>query len=643
MSTCASPACSEPAVRLLLSWLALFRLGILLFALAASASAAPAAPMPVTPEASGSQLLQRAAFLLDPPGTTLATSQTPPPEGAAWQPVDLPDLWRVHRPGVRAATGWYRLRFQAAPQAGELFAVYLPKLVLNAAVFLNGVPIGDGGAFEEPVARNWNRPLLFLVPPGLLQPGENTLHIRLRAHDYTQAALHPVWVGPEAALRGKYERAYFLAITLNQTATLLIAAIGALMLSLWSRRRRDTAYGYFGASALVWALQSSNLYIQQPLVDTATWEILANAGFQIFSGFLLISLLRFVEAGGRALVATLWLGVVLAPISLALVSPAQYLGLTALWHLFTLVCAVMTLGLLLRAAFLRGNREARFLVAAMCLVLLFASHDWLIHSQHLWSWRARWPLNDVFLLHYSAPMVYFAIGLIMSGRFVRVLNEFERLNDHLEARAAAKQAELEENHARLRELETERLVAEERERIYRDLHDDVGAKLLSLVYRAGTPENADLARSALQDLRDVVSRSSADSFALEEVVADWRAECEKRLGEAGLNLDWRQRGELATIRLSQPQALNLGRILREAVSNVIRHAGAVAVTVELAYADGRLRLVVSDDGRGCPDEAQRPSGRGLRNMEMRAGRLGGWLRRENNNLGGCRIEVEAPL
>jgi signal transduction histidine kinase len=231
----------------------------------------------------------------------------------------------------------------------------------------------------------------------------------------------------------------------------------------------------------------------------------------------------------------------------------------------------------------------------------------------------------------------------MTGRFVRVLNEFEALNDQLEARVEAKQSELQASFARMRELETEQAVLEERERIYRDLHDDVGAKLLSLVYRAATPQDADLARSALQDLRDVVSRTGAESFELDAVVADWRAECEKRLSEASIRLDWRRTGEQGDLRLTQPQALNLGRILREAVSNVIRHAGATLVSVELGHVGDQLCLTVQDDGRGCADLGSGRAGRGLRNMDMRAARLGGRLSRDTPAGGGCVVGVTLPL
>lgn len=578
--------------------------------------------------------LREAEFVVD-------DAPRPPGDAAPWRHQSLPDPWRENHPQA-GDRGWYR--FQFTPTSTDpLQAVYLPRLGLNAAVYLNGHFIGDGGRFDEPIARNWNRPLLFLIPPGLLRPGINTLHVRLRSHAYTQASLFPIRVGPEKKLRPEFEQVEFLNITLNQTATLLIVSTGVLMLSLWWRRRQDVAYGYFGLAALVWAAQSTNLYLRSPPLSTTAWEIFINGSVQMFSAFLLISMLRYAAAGGGRVIAALWLSLVLGPITLVLAPAHGFLKLSAFWHFYTLVAAVATLALLIRAALIQRNKEAGMLVAALSLVVVLAGHDWLLHSQHLWDIKRHWPFTNLYLLHYSAPFVFLSIGVVMTSRFVRVLNQFEALNNDLEDHVRAKQAELEAGFARMRELETERAVSGERERIYQDLHDDVGAKLLSLVYRAGTPEDANLARSALQDLRDVVSRTGADGYTVEGLAADWRVECGQRLSDAGLALDWRQSGPLAETELTQPQALNVGRILREAVSNVIHHAQAKHVVVAVVLADCRLRLEVRDDGVGCHDDGLRRGGRGLLNMETRARKLGGELTRCDAESGGCVIVLDIPV
>ena len=273
--------------------------------------------------------------------------------------------------------------------------------------------------------------------------------------------------------------------------------------------------------------------------------------------------------------------------------------------------------------------------------MLFRS-DWLLHSKHLWfNQDLPWLPFDLYLLQYSAPVVFLAIGWIMTVRFVHVLNDFEALTVELDQRVQAKHAQLEESFVRLRQLERERAAHDERERIHSDLHDDVGAKLLSLVYRAGSPEAADLARSALQDLRDVVSRAGSGSVALEDLLADIRSECEQRLSAASIALRWLQAESLPTSPLSQPAALHLGRIVREALSNVIRHANASEVTIQFLSNGEDLEMTIQDNGRDMPTPLPSP-GRGLRNMQARAQWLKGQLAHVSASDGGCCVRLRIP-
>jgi signal transduction histidine kinase len=572
----------------------------------------------------------------------LHAGDTPPPEHADWQPVRLPDQWRVSRPGVYGE-GWYRFRFDWQPD-GSLQAVYLPRASMNAAVYVNGVMIGNGGPFHEPIGRNWNRPLLFIIPPEVLRPGANILHVRLLAPQTVQAALFPLMVGSEVQLRLLHEHARTLRVTLNQTASLLIAGAGFVMLGLWWRRREDSAYGQFGLAALVWALQSTNLYLEQVPLSTLHWEILVNASFSVIAALLMLSQLRFTGTGYRPLHLALWGTMWLAPLAMWLAPAERFLDVTVACHFTTLAITGATTWRLARAAVLHHNRDARLLLGAVGLVLLFGLHDWLMHSKPGWLPRvAEWGGQDNFLLQFAAPVMFLAMAWIMAARYVRVLNEFEALNLELEARVVAKHRELESHFERIKTLYQEQAKLEERERIYQDLHDDVGAKLLSLVYRAENGGNADLARSALQDLRDVVSRTSAEEFNLEDATADWRAECEQRLRAAGLTLAWHTSGDFSPYRLTQPQALDMGRILREAISNTLRHAQASAIAITLAVDDTHLRMEIADDGIGLDTTAPRSPGRGLGNMRKRALKLGAEFSQESTTTHGLRLMLSLPI
>jgi signal transduction histidine kinase len=162
----------------------------------------------------------------------------------------------------------------------------------------------------------------------------------------------------------------------------------------------------------------------------------------------------------------------------------------------------------------------------------------------------------------------------------------------------------------------------ERARIARDLHDDIGARLLTLVHETGSERVASLARAALGDMRDIVAGLRARPLALADALADWRAELARRVLAAGCRMDWRQPDPAPHALLSPRQQVNLARILREAATNALRHAQPARLAVEASVTQGRLRITLRHDGRFTP-VAEWRAGTGLSTLRRRASELDG--------------------
>ncbi len=188
----------------------------------------------------------------------------------------------------------------------------------------------------------------------------------------------------------------------------------------------------------------------------------------------------------------------------------------------------------------------------------------------------------------------------------------------------------------------QRATHEERERIYAALHDDLGARLLGLVYEAESPQQADRARAVLQDLRDVVTRSRGTPGTLADVLTEIRTEATQRLAAVSITLAWHEVDGLPDPPLDHERALHLHRIVREAISNVIRHARAACLRVRVGHAGGRLRIELTDDGDG-PPAAVRGAGSGMRNMRDRASSLDGDIAWVAGTEGGTKVLLEMPL
>jgi signal transduction histidine kinase len=220
------------------------------------------------------------------------------------------------------------------------------------------------------------------------------------------------------------------------------------------------------------------------------------------------------------------------------------------------------------------------------------------------------------------------------------------------ATLAARNAELE----RLRGVEAARVVAEERTRIARELHDVVAHHLTALIIRAQAADRvaatqpevatasmgwiASTAKEALTAMRQTVRVLRSDStLAPGPTLADL-PDIAARVRDAGVDVELRLPPSLPAL---DPQVeLAVVRIAQEALTNTLRHACAHLAVVSLRSGDGGLVLDVDDDGRTDPAAPRATGGHGLLGMRERAVSCGGSLDIGRSALGGWRVRVWLP-
>lgn len=186
-------------------------------------------------------------------------------------------------------------------------------------------------------------------------------------------------------------------------------------------------------------------------------------------------------------------------------------------------------------------------------------------------------------------------------------------------------------------------VAEERARIAQDMHDNIGIQLMGALHSGSATRKDALIRETLSDLRDIISNANRADLGLDELLADLRATLGEHLSAVGMALDW-DVASTGPVRLPPRQAHALRSILREAVSNALRHSGAQRVRVQVRLDPGAVRLTVEDDGRGLGDATPSPGGgNGLSNMRARAAGLGGEVSITPLDRQGTRVEAVLPL
>ncbi len=260
------------------------------------------------------------------------------------------------------------------------------------------------------------------------------------------------------------------------------------------------------------------------------------------------------------------------------------------------------------------------------------------------------------------------VGAIVAGRLTRATGEqreieiaLAALPDHGQRTVQMVVSDVTERRreaAGLRELSASVVEAreEERRRIARELHDELGQRLTALKIDLTT-----LAARALLPAGD--PRVAAMQAMLDDTLASVRRIASNlrplMLDDLGLNaaIEWlardvsRRLGIPVHTRLpldepavAQRTATALYRMVQEALTNVARHAQAKSVEVALQLQDGQLVLTVADDGVGLPEQAlQRAGSFGLMGLRERAHGLGGTIGVSARPSGGTRLTVRLPF
>lgn len=411
--------------------------------------------------------------------------------------------------------------------------------------------------------------------------------------------------------------------TWSITVNLLAATI---LFAVWRQQRGLTHFTWlFGASLLgnAWTL---------PMVVPAPLPALALQAGLLGWFYCLVRILTPEPnaAEQRALR-------ILFPLGLLMYGAGQTFAIP---HAADLLTALYSL-LLLLATTVRWRQlrnPASTLLLAVCLLAASGCVDAGIHFL---DWHLPGFPEQVPSLMPVAQIV--AVMLVLSflvTRHAENQTALVQLNASLDQRVQAAEAELDTRYRNMTRDALDAAAMRERGQIYESIHEDLSDKLLQLIYGASNPETADLARAALAELRDSRRLQADSKRALPEVLADLYAECQTRCELASLPLDWTWADDVKTLRLNARQESALSRSLREALSNLLKHAQATHVSIQFERTPDTLRYHVHDDGVGMGAGESR--GRGLLNMRQRLQELGGSLRVDSSNAG-TTLHFEFPV
>jgi signal transduction histidine kinase len=238
-----------------------------------------------------------------------------------------------------------------------------------------------------------------------------------------------------------------------------------------------------------------------------------------------------------------------------------------------------------------------------------------------------------------------AMVTLMINRFTGAMTELDRGAETLKIRTKQMEVQLRLADEQLREEREFVILARERARLMRDLHDGLGGEMvavLALAERDGSKvtEIAYHARAALADMRLIIASLEDYGGDLAMALGTWKERAEPQIRATGMTLHWELGKSDLSIGFGPAHILDIFRIFQEALTNVIQHSNATNITVGSRLANDQLFLTFIDDGKGI--SADSAAGRGLVNMRFRALELGGEFTIEASGRG-TTIVLRLPL
>lgn len=587
----------------------------------------------------------------------MTETPSPPAADAAWQVVPLPDWQGPARVGVsqfgRPAHRrpeqyhWYRFVVDEPAPLPRGKALYVPRFEDRALVLVNGVEVGRT-YLERRTQHGWNVPLWVVTPAMVWHSGANEVLVRLDSPYIGPVLMSRLRVGPPELLEPEYASAYAWRITAAQVSCWLLAGLGVFALGLWAVHRNEMLHLLLGLSALAFALRQLHYFVADPVISLSFHWWLAVSSLPWAVLFVFLFACRFYDVKHYWFQWTL---IVATVSSTLLILPGVGLDAysTAPWiYMMLAPLGVIIVVLLTQRAWQQRGAPQILLVVGFLINVLAGAYDFALMTRRV---SIEWP----YLMPMGAAFLLLCFSMALASRYLGSLKQVENLNRSLEERVRERQRALEETYEKLRVLSAEQVLADERQRLMREIHDGIGANLVTTLAAVGQDGgNGHAAAVALQraiaDLKLTIDSLEPVDGDLPSLLGNLRYRLMPQLRQAGVQVDWEVNALPPLQWLRAPQALHVLRIAQEAFSNVLQHAGADRVTVGTGEAgmpdtgEPAVWVRIADNGRNPgPVSASRRGGKGVANMTYRAQALGGRLVIGPNTPSGTVLTLWLPV
>lgn len=540
--------------------------------------------------------------------------------------VSLPHRWDLDSPLV-GGTAQYAF---ALPEidASARYSLLFPRIGNQAKVRVNGEVVATFGTLDEPSEDYAKGPRVVDIPVAVLAQRQPAMvEISITAQTQRWGGLSRVDFGVSEVIHERFRSSY----RWRQTGLFLVAVtsafagVFALVLALLLR---NSLYGMAAVATLASALRAADRVWIDPLLGWPSWGAVVNVCYVVLAAASVLFVLRALELRSR-LCERLCYGYALLAVPSAIVA--------ALWPfplLWTITLAAMNVlivvsfPLVLWTTVRRPTPERMLMCSVFAILIIVGLHDFL-GVRLLGSFQV--PNAGFSIAPYGFMAFSTAMMVVVVGRYVSAERALRGASEELRIKLGAQRAELGVLQQHATHQAATAAVDQERTRILRDMHDGMGARLVSLLSMVkSTPNDASNIereiRAALTEMKLTVDSLQPVEGDITSVLASLRYRLDPVVSASGKRLTSAIEPLPDMPWLTPASIRHVQAIVLESVTNAIHHAAGVDVSIaaQLSGDDICVKIVSNTGGTLMPIDWQ-TRGQGIASLHRRAEELHGRL------------------
>lgn len=565
------------------------------------------------------------------------------------QMVKLPESWNGLSKSGRSD---YLLSFDIQSSLTTPFAMYVPRLGNRFAVVMNGKKIAESALFGDSQADSAQRPYFLKLPAELITVSHNIIVFHLEGEKNRFAGLSKVHIGAEQEIYSRYSQRYDLQ-TAGSFAVMVASILFAFLSLLFWRATKEKSYILFAVLCVLWSIRTSYAVIARAPFEYHWWTFIVDASYAGVVSCIVLFCIYTLNLRFKKTLLSITAGFLGLSLVLIFWHAFGEVNTVRQWWAFLMLGFVALMSVMVISAwYFNRSPASAALASAGAIALMLGAYD------HVTVFYSKDGYGSFAIARYAILFFLMAMAWILADQFLRLLSREKTMRREVADELRVKKALLEKELAEKEVLINQSAHDLERQRLLQDLHDGMGLQLNGLMglVEHGTLDRSELTsevRTTLEQLRVMMDGTESFDGTLAELFGHVRYRVETRLSRHAMELVWVcQLASIDETNVNPASALNLQRVMFELCTNIIKHAKATRVNVDIqvlvkADAKNELRIVVTDDGIGVAGSrdvnTHDLAGAGTQSIKRRVSELNARYEITSNMPKGMRHVIDVPI